>query len=213
MMDTPVISLSEENITKISGLLACGKVLILPASTVYGISCIIEDKGAVKRIYDIKKREETKPFIVLISATEQLDSLVVPPDATKKAFIKALWQKEEPDQVTLILDKLEDVPGSVTAGSDKIAVRMERDNDLRRIIAKTGPIVSTSATLSGSSAVPRSLEDIPLEIKQSVDAVIESTRELEGLPSTILGFRKNKPLLIREGVVKLLDILKRVKTD
>jgi len=213
MMDTPVFALSEENIKKISGLLARGKVMILPASTIYGISCIIDDAKAIKRIFDIKKRKETKPFIVLISNTSQLDCVIKRPDDTRGAFIKALWQKDEPDQVTLILDRAENISSYLSAGSDKIAVRMEKDKTLRKIIDITGPVVSTSATVSGSNVVPKDIKDIPEKIKQSVDAVVESKKELEGLPSTILDFQENRPLLIREGMVKLLDILEKVKID
>jgi L-threonylcarbamoyladenylate synthase len=57
----------ENNIKLISEFIKKGKIIILPAKTIYGISCRFDLEDSLKRIYKIKGRSEAVPFIILIS--------------------------------------------------------------------------------------------------------------------------------------------------
>jgi len=208
-MKTPVLGLIQKNTSEIAETLLEAKVILLPASTIYGISSVISSESAIERIYDIKSRGRDKPFIVLISNIDALTGLVKKTSMYACDLIREHWEKEDPDQVTMIFEKDPKVEDYVTSGSPKIAIRLEKDRVLRSVIGISGPIVSTSATISGSATIPKSLEDVPDIIKEKVDLIVKSQKTLEGMASTIVDVSGNKPLLLREGGVKLLGIRKK----
>lgn len=194
-------------IKAVAGALAEGKVIILPAATIYGISCRFDDEQAIKNIYSLKNRRKHMPFIILISDNEQLGLLAkdISPGAVK--LIKKYWDLRGPLPLTLIFRKKECIEGYITGGKDTIAVRMAGLKAVRDIIDISGPIVSTSANISGQNINPSSVEEIPDEIKENVDVVVGIEGGLSGTGSTIVDISSGTPFLIRQGAVSFDDVL------
>jgi len=195
---------------RIAVALRQGNVIILPASTIYGISCIYYDKEAVERVYRIKKRLSSMPFIVLISRIRQLDLLVSGVGSLGRKILQKYWQKEDPRPLTLVFRKSTSLPPGITGGRDTVAVRMAGIRAVRNIIDISGPLISTSANLSGQKTDPASIEDIPEEIRSSVDMIVRLKGRLEGRPSTIVDVTGERPSLIREGPLGFDDILEDI---
>jgi L-threonylcarbamoyladenylate synthase len=195
-----------QKISSIAGVLLDGGVIILPASTVYGLSCCWKKTASVKRIYAIKKRSTEMPFIVLLSDRDQLQKLVLGIGSTAEKIIKNFWEGKSVRPVTLIFKKCK-IPGREISGETRtIAVRIAVLPFVRQIIRKAGPIVSTSATLSGSDTNPTSVEDIPFRIRDSVDMIVESEVPPSGIESTVVDVTGSVPVLVREGEVKFESI-------
>jgi L-threonylcarbamoyladenylate synthase len=77
---------------------------------------------------------------------------------------------------------------------------------IRDIIDRTGPIVSTSATLSGTMLQPTTLDEVPPEIRQEADFVVDYSSNLGGRESTIVDLTCKEPVLLRQGALDYEEI-------
>jgi L-threonylcarbamoyladenylate synthase len=193
---------------EIAKLITEGKIAILPTSTIYGLSCKYNDRNAIEKIYKIKKRNKNLPFIILISSYDDLKNLVSDINPIAKKIIKKFWDIKKPKPLTLIFNRNSSLENFITSGSPNIAIRLADPGFLRNIINICGPIVSTSATVSGVKSYPKKIADIPVAIKKQADLIVEYTSSLAGVESTIVDVTGQTPALIREGKVKFRDILK-----
>jgi L-threonylcarbamoyladenylate synthase len=211
-MDSVVIKNGDtpEKINIIAGALKGGKVLILPAITVYGISAAYDDMEALKKIYRIKKRSSDMPFIILISHKSQLKTLVKEISTLGQNLIEKYWDTDEPQPLTLIFKKSKIIGSNMTGGRDTIAVRMAGLKIVRDIIDISGPIVSTSANISGQDITADDIDKIPHSIRQEVDITVKLDSRLMGTESTIIDVSGEKPVLIREGAISFDSILKNL---
>lgn len=209
-MDSLVIKKGDtpEKINIIARAIKDGKVLILPAATVYGISAAYDDMEALKKIYRIKKRSSDMPFIILISDKAQLGTLVKETGTLGQELMDKYWDPDAPQPLTLIFKKSKIIGSNMTGGRDTVAVRMAGLKIIRDIIDITGPIVSTSANISGQDIQADDIDKIPLSIRREVDMTIRLDGGLRGTESTILDVSRGKPVLIREGALSFDSILK-----
>ncbi len=187
-----------------------GKIVILPTATIYGVSCIYNNKKALEKVYKIKKRERSIPFIILISNLSSLNYLVEKINPAAKILIEHYWNIKNPSPLTIIFKKNKSMSSFITSGSKKIAIRIAGLKFLRQIINISGPIISTSATISGRDKAPITIESIPDEIKEKVDLVINYQSSLPGVESTIVDATDRKPAIIREGEIKYREILEKL---
>jgi len=200
-----------KEIRTVAEALIGGRVLILPASTIYGISCRYDDASALSRIYRIKRRKTGMPFIILISDTVQLEILAKDINITAKKLIEHYWKIRDPRPLTLILKKNDAPAGHISGTVPTIAVRMAGLKVLRDIIDLSGPIVSTSATISGVRINPDTISAIPLDIRKKVDIVVRLKGVLKGKESTIVDITGEVPVLIREGAVSFKSMIRELQ--
>jgi len=124
--------------------LRSGGVIAFPTETVYGIGALLSRPKAIARIYKIKKRPRSKPLQVLIASYRQAKELGIF-DKKSLAYAKRSW----PGPLTLIVPATAKVPGIVTAGGKTVGLRMPAHRTILDLIRKAGPIVATSANISG----------------------------------------------------------------
>ena len=203
-----ISQVSQAYIRKAADALACGGVIILPAGTIYGLSCVFDDRQGMEKIYELKKRSSAMPFILLFSNPGQLEGLAKRPGRKARRLMEYFWFSEKPRQLTMVLSKNPNLAAYVTAGRETIALRFAPPGFLRQLIDETGPLTSTSATVSGEKASPDHIEKIPESIKRGVDLIIESRQKLPGIESTIIDVTGNAPVLLREGNIDFGQILK-----
>ncbi len=197
------LKISKTIIDKLSRTLIEEKTIILPTNTIYGLSCRFDSKPAIENIYRIKRRKKELPFIILISSTESLESLADSVSPEAEALIEKYWNLERLQSLTIIFKKKKALEGFITGGSPNIAIRIAGLGFVRQLIDICGPIVSTSATISGSKDSPVEIKDIPNSIKENIDLIVDWGRPLPGINSTIIDASGNGPKLVREGSVKL----------
>ena len=197
------LKISKTIIDKLSRTLIEEKTIILPTNTIYGLSCRFDSKPAIENIYRIKRRKKELPFIILISSTESLESLADSVSPEAEALIEKYWNLERLQSLTIIFKKKKALEGFITGGNPNIAIRIAGLGFVRQLIDICGPIVSTSATISGSKDSPVEIKDIPRSIKESIDLIVDWGRPLPGIHSTIIDASGDGPKLVREGSVKL----------
>jgi L-threonylcarbamoyladenylate synthase len=188
------------------------KTVILPAKTMYGISARFDFPEAIKKIYEIKKRPEGLPFIVLVSDTKILESLAADISANAKKLVKVYWNKENVQPLTMIFKKNIHLADFTKNHRNTIAIRMAEFDFIREIIDKSAPIISTSANLSGTGKNPLEIGHIPDKILDNVDMVVEYKDKLLGVQSTIIDVsgRHDSVKLIRQGAVSFKEILQKI---
>lgn len=160
-----------------------GGVILYPTDTIWGLGCDARNPQAVKRIYEIKQRVEAKALICLVGSMAMLDSVVGEvPDVAEQLIEAAV------NPVTIVYDHGPGVAPDLLAPDGSIGVRLTRERFSSALCqAMRGPVVSTSANISGCPA-PRDFASIPDEIKAAVDYVCTSRRDetSSAKPSTVI---------------------------
>lgn len=169
------------------------KIFLYPTDTTFGIGCNANDVESIRRIFDLKKRAESKSLIILVDTPARLQSIVDVPELA--------WDimdlSEKP--VTIVYDDPKNLPQELIAEDGTIAIRLTDDLGCKKIIGKLkAPIVSTSANISGEPT-PNSFEEISEEIKNGVDYIFPETKTFRPKFSGSSVIKLSK-----DGVVKVL---------
>ena len=167
------------------------EVIIFETDTVYGIGCLIDSEIGIKRIYDIKKREDKKPLAVLCANVSQVEKLVKDFELNSK-MAKKYW----PGALTLIFKKTSHVSDSITSGFDTVGVRIPNDKIALSILEKYGPMAVTSLNISSEPALLKF--DDTLKFENSVDFIVKG-QDLEALSSTVYDCINNQ--VLRQGEI------------
>ena len=178
--------------------LKTGDLVIFPTETVYGIGCDIFNKRAVAKIYRLKKRARNKPLAVLVADQKQVSLLA---KGISKTAHK-LMRKYFPGPLTIVLRKKKSVPAIVTAGGKTIAVRCPDHPLTLKLLKQFGPIVGTSANLSGGKD-PKTVREISRSLKNKVDCVLDGGKAKHGIPSTVVDATSKTLKILRLGPVHI----------
>ena len=178
-------------LNEIAKALAGGAVVLMPTDTVYGLHALALDDAAVARVAEIKGREEAKPFIVLAASMDQLKPLGISATRNTLEALALLW----PAPLTAILPIV--TPLAASRGRTSLAVRIPALDWLRELVARTGPLISTSANRSGEPLVERP-ELLARELQERLDGIVDGGIRT-GEPSTIVDLTSAEPHILRDG--------------
>ncbi|MCX8178720.1 MAG: L-threonylcarbamoyladenylate synthase [Candidatus Aenigmarchaeota archaeon] len=190
-------------INKAIRILSSGGVIIYPTETVYGLGADATNKMAVKKIFDIKRRDKLKPILIAFSSVEMAKKYV-----WWNKYADKLASRYLPGPLSLVLSIKDDsIDESIYQGGIKVGIRIPKNDFVLKLISSFNrPITSTSANLSGENP-PIKVEDIDDEVKGKVDLIIDKGKCDVGKPSTIVDVSSYPPKLIREGVIKFQEIM------
>lgn len=187
--------MNKEEILQTVETLQNGKIAVFKSDTLYGIHAKAENAEAVEKIYQLKEREENKPFIILISNIKQLKLFDTEINSEAENIIKKYW----PGKLTIIL-KAKNIP-HLTREGKTLAFRLPRDKGLRKIIEAVGPIVSTTVNKSGDPAAI-TIEEAKNLFGDKIDLYVDSGKT-ESTPSTLVDCSEGTIKILRSGAVKL----------
>ena len=202
---------SRETVQDIAGYIINEKAVILPAKTVYGLSCMYNSSLAIKKLYKIKERKSDLPFIILFSGLKTIEKLAAEISEDARMLIKHYWDCDDPAPLTIIFKKNASLEDFITGGRNTIALRRAEFKFVRDVIDISTPITSTSATISQTDVSPQKLKDIPEKILNRADLIVELEEKLLGIESTIIDASESKIKLVREGALKFDDILQKIQ--
>jgi len=172
-------------------LLKANKVIIFPAETLYGFSCSFYSDKAINRVFKIKKRENTKQFIVLVKSFEMAKE-IVKIENYKLSFLKKYnyW----PNHLTIIFNSKIDKYKT-------LAIRYSNSKYITKLFEEIDfPIISTSVNYSNEPIITN-IKDIIMEFNTQVNYINTSSPDGNGSASTIIDFSTRELKLIREGEV------------
>ncbi|MCB0481211.1 MAG: Sua5/YciO/YrdC/YwlC family protein [Flavobacteriales bacterium] len=144
-----------------------GRIILYPTDTIWGIGCDATRPESIQRVFDIKRRTDSKSMVILV-ANDAMLNRVIP---TVPAVAWDLFDTAT-EPLTLVLPNANWVAKNVCAEDGSVAVRMIKTGALHKMINNFGrPIVSTSANISGDKS-PNSFSDINPLIKEKVDYTV-----------------------------------------
>jgi len=176
-------------------ILKRGGIILYPTDTVWGIGCDAKNFDAVKKIFKLKQREESKTLICLVNNYSMLERHVnnVPNMAYTILDIAV-------KPTTIIYDNPAGIAENLIAEDNTLAIRVTHDKFCQKLIKYLGgPLVSTSANLAGE-LTPKSFKEIDEAILKGVDYVVNLQEEkIATTPSTIIKLSTNGSVkVIRE---------------
>jgi len=185
-----------DDLKKAVEVLKAGGIILYPTDTIWGIGCDATNKEAVKRIYEIKKREDSKSMLVLMENPALLDRYVdeVP---------EVAWDLVEitTTPLTVIYPGAKNLAQNLIAEDGSVGIRFTKEKFSSQLLQRfRRPIVSTSANISGEKS-PAFFDEISDEIKNSVDYIVEY-RQDDRTPSKPSG-------IIKLGTGGQIDIIRK----
>jgi L-threonylcarbamoyladenylate synthase len=178
----------EKEVNKTVDMLNKGKVILYPTDTVWGIGCDATNHNAVKKIYSIKRRVESKSLIILVDTFDMIRKYV----ATIPEIAFDL-EKSIDSPLTIIYPNAKNLARNVIASDNSIAIRVTSDEFCKRVINKFGkPIVSSSANITGQPN-PIMFNMISQAVLDRVDYVVSLFQDQmrETKPSRIIKLEEN----------------------
>lgn len=162
----------KEDILKACEIMNAGGIILYPTDTIWGIGCDATNEDAVRKIYELKKRSDSKAMIVLIDIPVKLDYYL---DEVPDMAWDLIEVSEKP--LTIIYDKARYVAENLIAEDGTLAIRVTQEKfsqELCRRFRKA--IVSTSANVSGEPS-PQNFSQISEVIKNGVDYIVGFRQE------------------------------------
>ena len=161
----------EKDIKEAVRVMKQGGVILYPTDTVWGIGCDATNPEAVKRVYEIKKRDDSKAMICLIDSDSRISRYIRNvPDVEWDLFSLAT------KPTTIILDGAQGLAPNLIAEDGSIAMRITNEEFSKELCYRMQkPVVSTSANISGEPAA-QNYRDISPELLEAVDYVCLSRR-------------------------------------
>lgn len=183
----------EQEIEKSFEVLKKGGLLLYPTDSVWGIGCDATNAEAIAGIYRLKKREESKAMICLVSDMKMLNQYV---EDVPEAAYDIIKYAARP--TTIIYDNPIRVADNLVGPDNTLAIRVTQDPFCKKLIRKLRrPLVSTSANFSGEKA-PKEFKEIHPAILEGVDYVVNLHRTKKNTqPSTIIQLKN-------DGTVKVI---------
>jgi len=176
-----------DDLKKAVEILKSGGVILYPTDTIWGIGCDATNPEAVKRIYEIKKRDDSKSMLVLMENPALLERYVddVPDVAWDLVEISTT-------PLTVIYQNAKNLAPNLLAEDGSVGIRFTKEEFTRNLLQRfRRPIVSTSANVSGEKS-PAFFDEIEEEIKAKVDYVV-SYRQNDSTPAQASGIIKLGP--------------------
>ncbi len=172
-----------DEIKRACDVLYHGGVILYPTDTVWGIGCDATNEEAVRRVYEIKKRIDSKAMLVLVDSDVKVDFYV-------REVSPVAWDLIElsTKPLTIIYDGARNLAPNLIGEDGSVGIRVTREEFSKQLCFRfRKAIVSTSANISGEPS-PRCFAEISDEIKQSVDYIvgIRQDEPANAAPSSII---------------------------
>jgi L-threonylcarbamoyladenylate synthase len=178
--------------------LKIGGAGIAMTDTIYGILGSALRPKTVERIYEIKGRDENKPFIVLISSVQDLKTFGVKLTTEQNKILAKYW----PGEVSFVLPVTDERLKFLHRGQKSLAFRLPTKADLVEVIKIVGPLVAPSANPQGN-APAENISEAQDYFGHQVD-FYEAGKIRGGKPSTLVTFVGDRVKVLRQGSV-LID--------
>lgn len=171
-----------------------GGVILYPTDTIWGIGCDATNEDAVRRVYEIKQRQDSKAMLVLVDSSVKVDFYVR--DVPEVAW-DLIDLADKP--LTIIYSGARNLAANLLAEDGSVGIRVTNEDFSKHLCQQfRKAIVSTSANISGQPS-PKNFSEISEEVKSAVDYIVGYRQEemSNPKPSSIIKLDKG-------GVIKII---------
>jgi L-threonylcarbamoyladenylate synthase len=195
--------------------IAAGGVIAFPTDTVYGVGVDLWQPAAVARLYALKGRPQEKALPVLLADTEEWTRVACDAPEAALRLMRYFW----PGALTIVLPRRPDVPDALAPLASTSALRVPAHEPLRRVLARTGPLATSSANRSGEppasdaatvrAALGRATErergPSPAGWRAALGAglalLLDGGALPPSAPSTVVDVSGRQPTILRHGAI------------
>jgi len=163
-----------------------GDAVVYPTETVYGLGADATDAGAVERVFELKGRDRSKPLSLGVAGVDAALRYTRPSDRARR-FMRAFL----PGPVTVVVDRDPSLPDALTAGRDRVGVRVPDSEVALSLFERAAPtpVTATSANRSGTPSVTHP-DDLDAGLREAVAAVVDAGTA-PGTESTVVDPERN----------------------
>lgn len=190
-----------KNKEEIINTLNNGGVIAYVTDTVWGLGCLPDNEKAVKKIYEIKKREAQKPLILMSNEVYNLLDYVKPIPKVGQQLIKKYF----PGALTIVTDKSDKTPDYITSNMSTVGIRIPNNKVFKGIceIIPNHVLATTSANLSHQPSA-KTYDQALENMTGLADLIIEDYGyHAKGLESTVVGVMNNELRIFRQGAITI----------
>jgi len=156
-----------------------GDAVVYPTETVYGLGADATDADAVAGVFDLKGRPRDKPLSLGVPSVDAALEYTRPTER-EAAFMRRFL----PGPVTVVVERRETLPDNLTAGRERVGVRIPDHETALALLERTPPLTATSANRSGAPSVTR-VSDLDSRVREGAGAVVDGG-ETPGTESTVV---------------------------
>jgi L-threonylcarbamoyladenylate synthase len=179
-------------------ILKSGGLVAFPTETFYGLAVAALDAGAVRSLFALKGRPESKPVLVLVDSVAMAEAVAVVGELARDLMAR-YW----PGALTLVLPARDAVPAEVTAGTGTIGVRLSSHPVALALVRALGAPITAPSANPTSAAPPTSAAAVLDYFPEALDLVLDGGATAGGPASTVLDVTFAPPRVIREGAVRV----------
>lgn len=200
MIATAVVAIDVANpdagaLAHAAAVLREGGLVAFPTETFYGLGAAAGDPAAVRRVFRVKARTESKPLLVLVDSIAMAESLAG--EVTPRA--RELMARHWPGALTLVMRARAELPTELTAGTGTIGVRLSGHPVARGLVrALGGPVTAPSANLE-DAAPPTSVADVLRALDGAIDLALDGGVTAGGPASSVVDVTADPPRILRQG--------------
>ncbi|MEM8906308.1 MAG: L-threonylcarbamoyladenylate synthase [Bacteroidota bacterium] len=169
-----------------------GGLLLYPTDTIWGIGCDATNAEAVAKIFALKKRNLSRPLVVLVDSVKMLQDYVA---HVHPRIDTLLAYHQRP--LTVIYEQARHLPQNLIGADGSVAIRVVLDDFCRQMIAQFGkPVVATSANIT-NEPFPENFGAISSEVIKGIDFVVRhrQTEKNAQQPSVLVKVQENGELV------------------
>ncbi len=193
------VNCNSEGIQKAVKIINKGGIVVFPTDTVYGIGCNPYNKESVKKIYDIKSRDISKPLPVLVYSKEVAKKIAIFNQLSEK-IVDKFW----PGPLTIIVSLSDENLKKSLNLNDKIALRVPNHKCTLSLLQTCDFLVGTSANISGHPSF--SNPDECFDNIHDYDVFVDGGTITSKAESTVIEVENDEINIIREGSLSLKEI-------
>jgi len=201
-----VLKATVDNIQEASRVVKKGGLVVYPTDTVYGLGCDPFNVRAVKRVFKVKGERKEKPLPILASDIKAVEKIAHLNERARK-----IAERHWPGPLTLVVSKKPVLPSIVTCGLSSVGVRIPNHTTAFQLISLCdGLLVGTSANKTGEKS-PKTAHEASEQLGRQVDIVLDGGPTTLGRESSIVDLTSRRLKMLREGPVKLVDVLNALR--
>jgi len=197
-MKTEILSAKEPQALQLAlEIIRQGGMVAFPTDTVYGLGTSAFDPQGIEQLYVVKEREGRKAIAVLLSSAAELAKITAVMNDTAQRLAERFW----PGPLTLIVPRHPDLPANLSP-LPTIGVRMPDHPLALALIARSGPLATTSANLSGGENACTAHE-VFTQLSGRIPLILDGGQTPGGSPSTVVDCTAEPPGILRQGPISL----------
>ncbi|MFI3229453.1 MAG: L-threonylcarbamoyladenylate synthase, partial [Bacillota bacterium] len=184
-----------ELVAEAASIIASGGLVAFPTETVYGLGADAFNTEAVKSTFIAKGRPQDNPLIVHIASVDDITKVAC--DVPEVAYV--LLEKFSPGPLTIVLNKVADLPLTTTGGLQTVGVRIPNHPLALALIAESGCAISAPSANTSGRISPTEAAHVYEDMLGKIPMILDGGKTSVGIESTVLDLTSAIPTVLRPG--------------